>query len=124
MGIRLNLSARLLTCETRGASEASGGRQEPGTGRREGGSVMKVARSLGALALFASAVGAQTFNMTLSGGRETGAGGDPGGRGLAVITIDGTTVRYYIWVRDIAQPTAAHIHGAARGAERLGRRET
>jgi len=65
--------------------------------------------------LVASAAGAQTFNMTLLGGREIGAGGDPDGRGLAVISFDGTTVMYYIWVRDIAQPTAAHIHTGLAG---------
>jgi len=76
---------------------------------------MKATRLLATLALVASAAGAQTFNMTLLGGRETGAGGDSGGRGLAVITIDGTTVRYYLWAKGIAQPTVAHIHGALAG---------
>jgi len=77
---------------------------------------MKAARVLGVLALFASAAGAQTFNMTLSGGREAGAaGGDLQGRGLAVVSMDGTTVRYYLWVKSIAQPTVAHIHSALAG---------
>src|SRR3989304_7454502 len=77
---------------------------------------MKAARVRGVLALFASAAGAQTFNMTLSGGREAGAaGGDLQGRGLAVVSIGGTTVRYYLWVKSIAQPTVAHIHSALAG---------
>ncbi|HVN33459.1 MAG TPA: CHRD domain-containing protein [Thermoanaerobaculaceae bacterium] len=76
---------------------------------------MRTFRILAALVLVASAAGAQTFNATLAGGRETGGGGDPAGKGLAVVTFSGTTVMYYIWVRDIAQPTAAHIHSALAG---------
>jgi len=75
---------------------------------------MKAARLLVGLALFASAVGAQTFTMTLSGTRETG-GGDPAGRGLAVITINGTNVYYFLWVQNIASPAAAHIHSGLEG---------
>jgi plastocyanin len=76
---------------------------------------MKAATFLATVVLLASAAGAQTFNSTLAGGRETGGGGDPSGKGLAVVTFNGTTVMYYIWVRDIAQPTAAHIHNALAG---------
>jgi len=40
------------------------------------------------LLFIAASAGAQTFTMTLQGARETG-GGDPAGRGLAVITFNG-----------------------------------
>jgi hypothetical protein len=66
------------------------------------------------LGFFAAAANAQTFTMTLSGTRETG-GGDPAGRGLAVITIDGTNVYYFLWVQNIASPTDAHIHTGNQG---------
>ena len=57
---------------------------------------------------------AQTFTTTMSGSRETG-GGDPAGRGLAVITINGTNVYYFLWVQNIASPVAAHIHTGNQG---------
>jgi hypothetical protein len=41
--------------------------------------------------------------------------GDPDGRGFAAVTFDGTTVRYYLWVKDIEQPTVAHIHTGRAG---------
>jgi len=76
---------------------------------------MRIARILPVLMLVASAAAGQTFNATLQGGRETGAGGDPAGQGLAVITFDGTAVRYFLWVKGIATPTAAHIHTGLAG---------
>jgi plastocyanin len=76
---------------------------------------MKAAMLFATVVLLASGAGAQTFNATLAGGREAAGGGDPSGKGMAVVTFNGTTVMYYIWVRDIAQPTAAHIHNALAG---------
>jgi hypothetical protein len=75
----------------------------------------RAAHVLASLLFAVSAASAQTFGVTLAGGREAGSAGDPAGKGFAVVTLDGSTVRYYIWVRDIAQPTAAHIHGALAG---------
>lgn len=66
------------------------------------------------LTLVAASGSAQTFTMTLSGSRE-GGGGDPAGRGLAVITINGGNVYYFLWVQNIATPTAAHIHSGLEG---------
>lgn len=64
---------------------------------------------------FAAASGStQTFTMTLSGPRETG-GGDPAGRGLAVITIYGGNAYYFLWVQNITTPAAAHIHSGLEG---------
>jgi plastocyanin len=76
---------------------------------------MRIARILPTLALVASAAAGQTFNATLQGGRETGGGGDPAGQGLAVITFDGTSVRYFLWVKGIGTPAAAHIHTGLSG---------
>ena len=56
----------------------------------------------------------QTFTMTMSGSRETG-GGDPAGRGLAVITISGGSVDYFLWTQGIAAPASAHIHTGGQG---------
>ncbi len=56
----------------------------------------------------------QTFTLTLSGLRETG-GGDPAGRGLAVITINGANVYYFLWTQNIATPASAHIHTGMAG---------
>lgn len=52
---------------------------------------------------------AQSYTSLLTGG----AAGDPDGTGLAVITLDGTTLRYTIWTQNIAAPGGAHIENAA-----------
>ncbi len=66
----------------------------------------------------AAPTAAQTtwFSPTLSGDRVTGDPGDGDGWGVAAIGVDGDTTRYYIWVTDIAAPTAAHVHPGVAGA--------
>lgn len=63
----------------------------------------------------ATPAAAQTtwYAVDLAGDR---AGGDPDGRGVAAVGFDGTDTRFYIWVTSIEQPTAAHIHTGAAGA--------
>ncbi len=56
----------------------------------------------------------QTFTATLAGSREPG-GGDGAGRGLAVVTVSGGSVYYFLWVQGIASPGAAHVHAALEG---------
>jgi PKD repeat protein len=67
----------------------------------------------GAIALPASA---ETFRVSLSGQAEIANPGDADGVGVAFVAVDGTTVSYYLWVKGIEAPTAAHIHGG-RAAE-------
>lgn len=67
------------------------------------------------LALFPIAALAQSFSATLSGANEVPAG-DPDGVGFAVVTIDGTTVRYNVFTQNIGAPTLAHIHRGVAGA--------
>ncbi|HVS31726.1 MAG TPA: CHRD domain-containing protein [Thermoanaerobaculia bacterium] len=67
------------------------------------------------LALVPAAVHAQSFSANLAGANEVPGPGDPDGTGLAVITITGTTVRYTIFVQNIAAPTMAHIHRGGAG---------
>ena len=55
------------------------------------------------------------FAAHLDGGREVGNPGDADGWGVGVVGMEGSSVRYYIWVTDVAQPTAAHIHGGSAG---------
>ena len=76
-----------------------------------------IARAFGVVlvALAAGPLTAQTFTATMLGSRESG-GGDPAGRGLAVITFNGGNVYYFLWVQNIAAPGAAHIHAALAGA--------
>jgi len=71
-----------------------------------------------AIAAAASPVVAQTtwFSTTLSGERVTGDPGDSDGWGVAAVGVDGSTTHYYIWVTDVAAPTAAHIHSGVAGA--------
>jgi hypothetical protein len=57
--------------------------------------------------------GAQTqwFSAHLDGADS----GDSDGWGLGVIGVDDDMVHYYIWVTDIAEPTASHIHAGSAG---------
>jgi hypothetical protein len=66
----------------------------------------------------ATPAAAQTtwFSTTLAGDRVTGDPGDSDGWGVAAIGIDGATTHYYIWVTNVAMPTAAHIHAGVAGA--------
>ncbi|HEY5611388.1 MAG TPA: CHRD domain-containing protein [Thermoanaerobaculia bacterium] len=64
--------------------------------------------------LIPAAASAQSFSAILSGANEVPAG-DPDGSGLAVVSITGTTVRYTLFVQNIAAPTAAHIHRGVAG---------
>ncbi|MBI4914388.1 MAG: CHRD domain-containing protein [Acidobacteria bacterium] len=64
---------------------------------------------------FAGLAEAQTFRASLEGGREVGAAGDPDGTGLAVLTIDGSSLKYWLWAKGIAAPTAAHVHAGRAG---------
>ena len=61
-------------------------------------------------AVAASAAGAETFRVALRGTNEVVNPGDADGSGVAFVTVDGTTVSYYLWAKGIAAPTAAHIH--------------
>ena len=63
----------------------------------------------------ASAAYSQTFTVTLSGSREASSPGDPDGSGLAVLSVEGTTVHYYIWVKAMEVPIASHLHQARSG---------
>jgi hypothetical protein len=67
------------------------------------------------LALAPAAAFAQSYSALLSGAAEVPGPGDADGAGLAVITIDGTTLRYTVWTQHIAAATAAHIHIGAAG---------
>ena len=56
-------------------------------------------------------VGAETtYRATLAGSREVPGPGDNGASGLAVATVDGSTLYYFLYVHNTAVPTAAHIH--------------
>lgn len=66
------------------------------------------------LALSTAAFG-QSYTAILSGAAEVPGPADTDGAGLAVITIDGTTLRYNVWVQNITAPTAAHIHTGVAG---------
>jgi hypothetical protein len=59
---------------------------------------------------------AQSYTAVLSGAAEVPGPGDTDGAGLAVVTIDGSTIRYTILTQGIGAPTLAHIHTGAAGA--------
>lgn len=58
---------------------------------------------------------AQSYSAILSGAAEVPGPGDTDGVGFAVVTIDGTTIRYSVWTQNIAAPTLAHIHTGGAG---------
>lgn len=66
------------------------------------------------LALVPAAL-AQSYSAILTGPAEVPNPGDADGTGLAVVTIDGTTIRYTVFHQGIAAPTTAHIHRGAAG---------
>ncbi|MGZ8866925.1 MAG: CHRD domain-containing protein [Thermoanaerobaculia bacterium] len=65
--------------------------------------------------LLPGAAMAQSYTALLSGAAEVPGPGDTEGAGVAVITIDGTTIRYSVLVQGIGAPTLAHIHAGAAG---------
>lgn len=67
------------------------------------------------LALTPMTAFAQSYSATLSGAAEVPGPGDADGVGLAVLTIDGTTLRHVVFVQNIGAPTAAHIHTGVAG---------
>ncbi len=67
------------------------------------------------LAITPAAALAQSYSAILTGAAEVPGPGDTDGTGFAVITIDGTTLRYNVWTQNIAAPTQAHIHTGAAG---------
>lgn len=67
------------------------------------------------LALMPIVAFAQSYSAILSGAAEVPGPGDTDGTGIAVITIDGTTLHYSVWVQNIAAPTAAHVHAGGPG---------
>jgi hypothetical protein len=68
------------------------------------------------LALVPVTVFAQPYGATLNGAQEVPGPGDTDGSGIAVVTIDGTTIRYSVLTQGIGAPTAAHIHAGAAGS--------
>lgn len=72
--------------------------------------------TLSGCATVAGAVG-KSWTTALVGNQEVPGPGDPDGTGTAKVTADATTntVCVDIAVRDISQPTMAHIHRGARG---------
>jgi hypothetical protein len=67
------------------------------------------------LSLAPATLFAQSLSANLAGANEVPGPGDADGTGIAVVTISGTTVRYTIFVQNIAAPTMAHIHRGAAG---------
>lgn len=58
---------------------------------------------------------AQSYTAALSGAAEVPGPGDSDGVGFAVVTIEGTTIRYSVLTQRIGAPTLAHIHAGAAG---------
>ena len=75
----------------------------------------KIINTLLLLLALAPAALAASYSATLTGPAEVPGPGDTDGIGFAVVTIDGTTVRYTVLVQNIGAPTAAHIHIGAAG---------
>lgn len=64
----------------------------------------------------AAAAGAQTYVGVLNGTNEAPGPGDADGFGLAGFRVEGTSVIFNMMVKNIAAPTASHIHRGAAGA--------
>lgn len=75
----------------------------------------RIAMLLLVLALAPATLFAQSYSAILSGASEVPGPGDTDGAGIAVVTIDGTTLRYNVWAQNIGAATGAHIHTGAAG---------
>lgn len=62
-------------------------------------------------------VSAQTLSATMTGATEVPGPGDTDGSGVAIFTISGTTINYFLLVQNIGAPTIAHIHTGAAGVD-------
>ena len=73
--------------------------------------------ALAGISAVAVSVEAQThwFSAQLEGANEVGNAGDSDGWGVGVVGIGSDSVAYYLWMTDIAAPTAAHIHSGLAG---------
>lgn len=69
-----------------------------------------VAGGLAAASSQALAADGTKLMAMMSGAKEKPAAGDPKASGMATVTVDGTQVCYDLSVKDLAQPTMAHIH--------------
>lgn len=67
------------------------------------------------LALAPVAAFAQSFSAVLTGAAEVPGPGDADGSGIAVVTVNGTTINYSVLVQGIGTATLAHIHRGAAG---------
>lgn len=59
---------------------------------------------------------AQSYGAILTGAAQVPGPGDADGAGLAVITLDGLTLRHNIFVQNAGTITSAHIHAGGAGA--------
>ena len=65
--------------------------------------------------LLAVTAAGQSYTATMIGAEERPNPGDNDGLGVALVTFEGTTVRYSIVTQNIETATAAHIHRGAAG---------
>ncbi len=84
--------------------------------RRVGSIPVGLILAVGCLAAGTAAAQTPWFAAHLAGSREVG-GGDADGWGLGVVGLGADTVTYHLWVTDISQPTASHIHAASAGQD-------
>lgn len=69
-----------------------------------------VAGGLAAASGHALAADGTKLMAMMNGANEKPTAGDPKATGTASVTVDGTQVCYDLSVKDLAQPTMAHIH--------------
>ncbi len=65
------------------------------------------------VALLAATAAAQSYTAVMTGGAEVPNPGDADGTGVALITIDGTTVRYSIVTQNILESADINRVGSA-----------
>jgi hypothetical protein len=85
-------------------------RKESNVNTRRGIGFLAVLMVVAAASATTGAAQTPWFAAQLAGDREVGNPGDVDGWGVGVVGLEADSVRYYLWVTDVAQPTAAHIH--------------
>lgn len=68
------------------------------------------------IVLFCPLLWAQSFTASLLGKRIPG-GGVAQGEGVAMVTLEGSSLHYFLAVAGVGTPTAAHMHRGSAGVE-------
>ena len=80
---------------------------------------VRIACVLGIASCLAGRAGAESFGVTLAPWSEVSRLGDPAGSGFGLLTLDGTTLSYTLFVQGIPPPRLGYIQSGDKYSEGL-----